>query len=69
MKSRTWLLTGVSTLMLLLSLTLSGRTALGQLGCIDDCLEGLADCTNRTGGSQECEDNYDACVEDCLLTT
>jgi len=67
MKSRTWLRSGVATMILLLSLTLGGRTVFGQLDCIDSCLEELADCTNRTGGSQDCEDNYDRCVEDCLL--
>ena len=69
MRAQSWLRAGVFTLIIMLSFTLGGRTVLGQLGCIDGCLGGLADCTNRTGGSQECEDNYDACVEDCLRIT
>jgi hypothetical protein len=66
MKSQTWLRVGITTLILTFVLTLGATTALGQLECIGNCLVALADCTNRTGGSQECEDQYDACVEDCL---
>ncbi len=67
MKPQTWLRAGVATLILMFGLTLGAKTVLGQLGCIDDCLEELAACTNRTGGSEQCEDDYDACVEDCLI--
>ncbi len=52
--------------MLVISLTAGGVTAWGQIDCINDCIEELADCLNQ-GGSPQCEDDYDACVEACLI--
>jgi hypothetical protein len=66
MKSRFSLRFGFTVLALALSLTFGGLTALGQTACIDNCLAQLDDCYNQTGGSPVCEDEYDACVEDCL---
>jgi hypothetical protein len=65
MKSRFWFRVGLIALALSLSL-ISGGTALGQMACIDNCLGQLDECNTRTGGSTQCEDAYDACVEDCL---
>lgn len=69
MKSRSSLCAGLAALVLMLGLAWSGPAVWGQTRteCMGNCLQELADCTNRTGGSQECEDAYDACIEMCLL--
>ena len=69
MKSRSSLRAGLAALILMLGLAWSGSAVWGQTraACMNDCLQELADCTNRTGGSQECEDDYDACIEMCTL--
>lgn len=65
MKSRFLFRVGLMALALAFSLV-GGGTALGQMACINNCLEQLAECNTRTGGSTEREDAYDACLEDCL---
>ena len=69
MKSRFSLRMGLAALAVVLGLTFSGPTVWGRdvIDCMDDCLEELADCTNRTGGSQRCEDAYDNCIEVCII--
>ena len=54
------------TLVLALSLASDGKIALAQMACLDDCLDALAKCTSSSGGSQECEDRFDECLEACL---
>ena len=56
----------LAALVLAFGLLGGGVTALGQMQCIGDCLEQLDECNTRTGGSTQCEDEYDACVEACL---
>jgi hypothetical protein len=57
---------GLIALALAFSLIGGGGVALGQMACINNCLRQLDECNTRTGGSTECEDAYDACVEACL---
>jgi hypothetical protein len=66
MKSRFLFRVGLTALALAFSLIGGGGVALGQMACIDNCLGQLAECNARTGGSTECEDAYDACLEGCL---
>ncbi len=66
MKSRFSFRVGLIALALAFSLISGGGVALGQMGCINNCLGQLDECNARTGGSTECEDAFDACVEGCL---
>lgn len=66
MKSRILFRIGLIALALAFGQISDGGVVLGQVACIDKCLGQLAECNIRTGGSTECEDAYDACVEDCL---
>lgn len=66
MKSRFSFRVGLIALALAFSLISGGGAALGQMACIDNCLGQLDGCNTRTGGSTQCEDAYDACVEGCL---
>lgn len=69
MKSRYSLRAGLAALALMLGLAWGGPAVWGQTraACMDDCLEELAICINLTGGSQQCEDDYDACIEMCTI--
>lgn len=53
----------VAALAVLVSLGLSN--AFGQSACIDNCLEAYDRCINSPG-TNNCDLEYDACVEDCL---
>lgn len=66
MKSRFSFRAGLAALALAFSLSSGGITAWAQMACINGCLGQLDECNTRTGGSTECEDAYDACVEGCL---
>lgn len=66
MKSRFSFRVGLVTFALALGLLASGLTVRGQVECIGNCLIALSECNQRTGGSTQCEDEYDACLEDCL---
>lgn len=66
MKSRFSLRLRITLLILSLSLLTIAKTVMAQSACVGDCLSQLSYCQSQTGGSPECEDQYDACVESCL---
>lgn len=61
------------TLVLFLALILTGSetTALGQVACFNQCQQNLAQCLQQAQGDPieeaRCEDNYDACIEWCII--
>ena len=53
-------------LILCLILAVLASIAKGDVGCLDGCSSQLAQCTNSEGGPENCEDQYEKCVDDCL---
>lgn len=60
-----WLL-----IVLAVALTSLEGTALGQNGCLAECQQDYSLCLQESHGDAAaealCQDNYDACVEECL---
>ena len=51
----------------LMVLLLSTPSTLGQGGCLNRCLQNLINCAGEASPSTNCENDYDICVEVCLL--
>ncbi len=66
MKSLFSLRSGFTVLALMLALTFTALTALGQSACLENCLVQLNHCLTQREPEGNCEDAYDACVESCL---
>lgn len=53
-------------LVLGLTIMLFAPTAFLDVSCIDECSAQLARCTNSGTGTENCEDQFDACIEGCI---
>ncbi len=57
---------GVLALAILLTLSFSSPSNAQGADCIGDCVGGYIDCTDSSGGSPNCDEQYDKCVEGCI---
>jgi hypothetical protein len=53
--------------MLAFSATFEKPVTMADASCIDTCMERLAACENGSGGTVNCEEAYNSCVDRCLL--